>query len=332
MNILFYCPFKFSIDSKNIASLGGIESLNIDLCKELAKNKLKIFLATYTTQKIKKNGVTNIPIKEIIGEKNKVNFDVIVSSNEPNIFNYYQNSKKILWLHNTLSIEKAFRKKKLISILKNKITVVFVSEYLKNKTSNFYLFNKKIIIKNFLSKRFISKKIKFKRKPIFVWSVQRKKGLQEMINIWINKIYPLNKKIRFYVFGINKSDFEKKFQHYRKKNIFFFGRVSKNKLKHFYDQSSGMICLGFDETFCLNALEANSCGLPILTFGKTALKDLSINNYNSFLLRNYDEISKKILSISRNGLEKRMIKNSVNHSKKYRVEKIIRKWVQILKK
>ena len=30
-----------------------------------------------------------------------------------------------------------------------------------------------------------------------------------------------------------------------------------------------MICLGYDETFCLNALEANACGLPILTFCKT---------------------------------------------------------------
>lgn len=332
MNILFYCPFKFDIGSKNIASLGGIESLNIDLCKELAKNKLKIFLATYTTQKIKKNGVTNIPIKEIIDKKNKINFDIIVSSNEPNIFNYYQNSKKILWLHNTLSIEKAFRKKKLLSILKNKITVVFVSEYLKNKTSNFYLFYKKVVIKNFLSKRFISKKVRFKRKPIFIWSVQRKKGLQETINIWINKIYPQNKRIRFYIFGINKSDFKNKLQHYKKKNIFFFGRVSKNKLKHIYNQSYGMICLGFDETFCLNAIEANSCGLPILTFGKTGLKDLTLNNYNSFLLQNYDEISKKILSISTNGLDKRIIKNSINHSKKYRIEKIIPKWVQLLKK
>ena len=39
-----------------------------------------------------------------------------------------------------------------------------------------------------------------------------------------------------------------------------------------------MICLGYDETFCLNALKANSCGLPIFTFGKTALNELILNN------------------------------------------------------
>ena len=54
MNILFYCPFKFNLNSKNLLSLGGIESLNIDLCKELAKKNLKIFLATYCTKEIKK--------------------------------------------------------------------------------------------------------------------------------------------------------------------------------------------------------------------------------------------------------------------------------------
>ena len=56
---------------------------------------------------------------------------------------FLEDSKKILWMHNTLAIEKALRKKKLLSILKNKITAVFVSKYLERKTSNLYFFNKK---------------------------------------------------------------------------------------------------------------------------------------------------------------------------------------------
>tara|TARA_A100001011_G_scaffold326611_1_gene350251 strand:- start:245 stop:403 length:159 start_codon:yes stop_codon:yes gene_type:complete len=51
MNILFYCPFKFSLDSNKISSLGGIETLNIELSKEMAKKKNKIFLATYCKKK-----------------------------------------------------------------------------------------------------------------------------------------------------------------------------------------------------------------------------------------------------------------------------------------
>ena len=45
-----------------------------------------------------------------------------------------------------------------------------------------------------------------------------------------------------------------------------------------------MICLGYDETFCLNAIESFACGLPIITFGHTAVAEIS-NKKNSFKFR-----------------------------------------------
>ena len=85
INILFYCPFRFDLKSKNLSKLGGIESLNIDLCNELSKKKFKIYLASFCNKEIKKNGVINIPIKKILNKNNKKKFDIIVSSNDPNI-------------------------------------------------------------------------------------------------------------------------------------------------------------------------------------------------------------------------------------------------------
>ena len=38
MNILFYCPFNFNIKSSKLKSLGGIESLNVELSKFLSKS------------------------------------------------------------------------------------------------------------------------------------------------------------------------------------------------------------------------------------------------------------------------------------------------------
>ena len=61
-------------------------------------------------------------------------------------------------MHNTLNLEKAFRKKELFSMIKNKITAVFVSAYLNKRTSSLYSFKKRTIIPNFLSSSFISKK------------------------------------------------------------------------------------------------------------------------------------------------------------------------------
>ena len=104
INILFYCPFRFDLKSKNLSKLGGIESLNIDLCNELSKKKFKIYLASFCNKEIKKNGVINIPIKKILNKNNKKKFDIIVSSNDPNIFDNFKTTKKILWMHNTLSL------------------------------------------------------------------------------------------------------------------------------------------------------------------------------------------------------------------------------------
>ena len=333
MKILFYCPFKFDSTSYKKKFLGGIETLNLDLSIELAKKGYKVYLATLCSKIKTHKNFKNIPIWKLNTQNEFKNFDLIISSNDSTIFSKFKKSKKILWFHNKLSIEKALRKKKLIPILRNNITAIFVSKYLKTKTTNLFFFQKKIVIPNFLSKIFTSKKLNIKKKPIFVWSVQRQKGLNETINMWIKYIYPINKKARFYIFGVDKlnNNFSKKYLQFM--NIYFFGKVSKNKLLNIYKHSTAMICLGYDETFCLNALEANSCGLPVLTFGKTALKELIKNNHNGFKVNSYNDLAKKIhflLNID-NKSKLRFINNSYNYSSKFTLDKILPYWLKFLK-
>ena len=333
MNILFYCPLVINLNDNTNHPVGGIESLNIELAKEIAKTKHKVYLASFTKKAFSKDNVLNIPIKNILNKHNQYSFDMIISSNDPSIFEKYKNSKKFFWMHNTLSLEKSLRKKKLLPLLTNKITTIFVSKYLKNITSRLYLFNKNIVIPNFLSQQFTSIRINSKRKPIFVWSVQREKGLKETIQTWIDQIYPIDNKAKLYVLGINKMPNWFKSKSFQKKNIHFFGRISKNKLKEIYQKSMGMICLGYDETFCLNALEANSCGLPVITFGKTALNEMIIDKKNGFIINDFDDLEKKINHII--SLKKRqrinLIKNSIQNTKKYHIKNIIYLWLKLLK-
>ena len=110
------------------------------------------------------------------------------------------------------------------------------------------------------------------------------------------------------------------------------GRVSKPVLRRSYNKSLAMICLGYDETFCLNALEANSCGLPVLTFGKTALNNFVINNHNGFVAKDYFDLSSIIIKmINLNKIKHhKFINNSINTSRKYFLNKIISKWLKIL--
>ena len=330
MKVLFYCPFNFNLKSSYLNKLGGIETLNLELTKELSKYNHKIYLATHSKRIIKKGNLTNIPIKKLF-TKNYI-FDIVISSNDSKIFNYFNKSKKVLWLHNTIAIEKAFRKGFFFPMLLNKINVLFVSNYLNKITSWLYLFNKREVLPNFLPYTFEKIKKNYIRKKIFVWSVQRKKGLQQTINIWIEKIFVKRKDVKLFIYGINKNQFKSnKLRYYQNKNIFFFNRVSKQKLKTVYNKSLAMICLGYDETFCLNALEANSCGLPIITFGKTSLKNFTINNKNGFFVSNFNELGNKILDLSSSKINKNVINYCYNNSKKFYLNKVISKWLKIIK-
>ena len=93
-----------------------------------------------------------------------------------------------------------------------------------------------------------------------------------------------------------------------------------------------MICLGYDETFCLNAIEANACGLPVITFGETVFKDMIKNNYNGFIVKDYKSLSFKVLElINKNQTNKnKYINNSIMSSKKYHFNKIKKKWIKLL--
>ena len=332
MKVLINCPLNFNLDNNKINRLGGIESLNLYLATTLSENNIDVTLATNCKKITYKEKIKNIPIKYLKINPNKYQYDTIISSNDATIFNYFKYSKKIFWLHNQLQIEKSFRKKQFFSLILNRPTAVFVSSYLKSITSKIFFFKARAIIPNFLLFDFVNQKINYKRKRIFVWSVQRTKGLNETIKMWITNISPFYKDAELHIFGMKKlpNEFNKK--NLYSKKIFFKGRVDKKILKKVYNKSLAMICLGYDETFCLNALEANSCGLPILTFGKTALNKFVKNNYNGFKSKNYQDLSSSIIKMINLDKKKhnKLINNSVLSSKKYSLRTVIKSWLKIL--
>ena len=285
---------------KNSNNLGGIEILNYELFNYL-KKKHDIILSNKISKKISNSY-----------------WDIVISSNDARIFNQVKTKRKILWLHNKLQLEKAFRKKQLFSLLFNNIEAIFVSKYLNENTSRLYNFSKRTVIPNFLPSIFEKKKFsknKKNKKNLFVWSVQRKLGLDELINVWKKKIYSLNSNCELHIFGVNYKN-----NKLLKYNIFCHGKIPRQKLLNFYKKSIGMICLGYDETFCLNTIEAMKMGLPIVSLGKTALNEIIEDKKNGYLTDNIDNIDKPIFNLinldtpRRDSLSKYCIKFASNYS------------------
>ena len=311
MKILLFVNTKQNF--KNIKNLGGVEILNFNLFNFL-KIKNEVTITNKISNKIKK-------------EK----WDIVLSSNDAKVFNKIKTTRKILWLHNRLQIEKAIRKKQFFSLIKNRIEAVFVSKYLNEHTSLFYNFKKRIIIPNFLTNDFDKINIKKNnslKKPYFVWSVQRNKGLDEVVNMWVKDIYPKNAKAQLHIFGIKNN----KYNNLKQKNIFNHGRVNRNTLITYYKKSTAMICLGYDETFCLNAIESMATGLPIITLGETALGEIIIDKYNGYKINSINDLGhiiNKIIKLDKKKL-KRLNINCINFSKNFKFSLIKNKWNSLL--
>jgi glycosyltransferase involved in cell wall biosynthesis len=298
MKILLYVNTSQNLNNLNY--LGGIEILNYELANFLKKKHFTI--------------LSNTLSKKLLS----ISWDIVISSNDSRIFNKVKTKRKILWLHNKLQIEKAFRKRQLYSLLFNNIEAVFVSKYLNKNTSKLYNFSKRIVIPNFLPSIFEKSnfsKNKKNMKNLFVWSVQRKLGLDELIHVWKKKIYSFNSNCELHIFGVNYKN-----NKLIKYNIFCHGKIPRQKLLNFYKKSIGMICLGYDETFCLNAIEAMKMGLPIVSLGKTALNEIIEDKKNGYLTDNIDNIDKPIFNLinldtlRRDSLSKYCIKFASNYN------------------
>ena len=311
MKILIYVNTKQNLKTNKL--LGGVEILNYDLSNHLSK-KHNVILTSTLDRKIK-----------------KIKWDIIISSNDAKIFNSVYSTRNILWLHNKLQIEKAFRKKQLFSLLFNKIETVFVSKYLDRTTSKFYNFKKRLVISNFLPKIYNNQNkniFKTKRNRKIVWSVQRSRGLQDFIHIWNLKITPLYPDAELHVFSIKPKNYIK----YKKNNIYFHGRVERKRLINFYKKCSGMICLGYDETFCLNAIESMRMGLPVISLCETALKEIIKHNRNGYAVNSLVNIDKtiiKLFNLSETKFNK-LSKSSIDYAVKYDSKKIFKKWDKLI--
>jgi glycosyltransferase involved in cell wall biosynthesis len=310
MKILLYVNTSQNLDNSNF--LGGIEILNYELANFLKKKHNTI--------------ISNTLSKKLLS----ISWDIVISSNDSRIFNQVKTKRKILWLHNKLQLEKAFRKKQLFSLLFNNIEAVFVSKYLNENTTRLYNFSKRTVISNFLPSIFEKNKFsknKKSKKNLFVWSVQRRLGLDELINVWKKKIYSLNSNCELHVFGVNYKN-----NKLIKYNIFCHGKIPRHKLLNFYKKSTGMICLGYDETFCLNAIEGMKIGLPIISLGKTALKEIIKDKINGYLIDNISNIDVPIMHLINLDSYRRLSlsKNCIKFASNYNSNIVFKDWERLI--
>ena len=316
MKLLFINNSLINLNNKNINKVGGIEHCNIELAQGLSRLGHEVTLVSKIKNKQKFKNITNLPFNYLTSIENNNLYDILISSNYSKAFKLKQKSIKVLWMHNELQIEKSLRKREFLPIILNKPHVVFVSNYLKQLTTSLYPFKSKTIIPNGCSELFLNNKRNKNIEPIFIWTVKRDRGLDEIIDIWCQIIFKKLPLAELHVHGLNVPKKKNINIDYDKFNIKFFGVVSRGFLANKYKYSSAMLHPGYDETFCISALEALASGLPVITFNRTALAERVVNNVNGYIVETFEEMATKAINLVANKSQLTKLSNNASRSSK----------------
>ena len=331
MKLLFINNGLTCLNNKNINKNGGIEHCNFELTKRLSIFGHDVSLVSKIRKKQKKFNIVNLPFDYLDRNDFGNAYDFIIGSNYSRAFKFKKKSINVLWMHNELQIEKSLRKKQFLPIILHKPHVVFVSNYLKQLTSSFYPFKSKTIIPNGCSELFINNKRNKDIKPIFIWTVKRDKGLLEIIDIWCRIIFKKLPHAELHVHGLNVPKEKNIIIDYDKFNIKFFGVVDRDFLASKYKYSTAMLHPGYDETFCISALEALASGLPIITFNRSALAERVINNVNGYIIKTFEDMAEKAIYLSLNKYQlSKLSNNAIKCSKEFCWNNVALKWNKYL--
>ena len=284
MKICFLDNSNISYTSEDIYSnkLRGGENTLINLSNEFSKLDHDVTIYNNSQKNCKIKNISWINLNQI---NDNPHYDLAISNNDIRLFDKIRSTKKIAISYSIQSIEKFIRKGQFISYLKHKPKIALLGKY--------HQFNRNILLRIFGSFQislavddiFLNSEIKknvLNDQAIFTSYSDR--NLDLLVNIWKNKIYPINKKRKLLITPIKEN--------YHNYNI--FNRIFGDKKILLNDILNSRICLipGHKaELFCIAAEEARELCVPIITLGIGSLSERILHNKTGFVAKNPNEFA-----------------------------------------
>jgi len=161
-------------------------------------------------------------------------------------------------------------------------------------------------------------------------------GINDPRKGWVNLLKAINKckeDFDVIIIGENKN---LKFNNIRNRKIFSLGKINDDfKISEILNCADLIVIPSKIDNLPQVGIEAQSCGLPVVTFNCNGLKDLVDHKKNGYLAKPYscNSLSKAIDWSLRKDNQKKLIKNSIIKTKKnWDSEIVIGKYIKLYKK
>ena len=312
----------------NGAFLRGTETSLILLAEEFSKKEIKVYFSTEIDKTKIVNSVHYINSNNINKE---IYYDLVIAVSNANLFKNIKSKKKAIFSVSNQSIEKFIRKGQLFSTYLHKPTIVTLCEYQFNKRSFLTSPYGKMIIPITVDKVFIEEKIdvNFVPEKKAIYNIRSNRNLDELVNIWINFIFPKAKDSEFYI----TPNLFKYNDVYKKNNIFLRNIGSRAEMIQELKRARMLLYLGHkSDIFTLTVEESIKLCVPVVTYGIGSVSERVSHGNNGFIAKNEYEFAKYTLDLLNDDsilfeLKKKMFKTRLINSWSYIAEMWIKKFL-----
>ena len=282
--------FKYNSNDLYSKNLRGAETVLINLSNSLNELNHDITIINNCPNSEIINGIKWIDINSNFSVKN---YDLVISNGDCRLFKYANSKKNVLFSHSIQTIEKFIRKKQILSFIKYKPKVCFLSNYHKiNRSRLLYSFGY-INLKWAVDKIFLNSSIpKNIDNDLAIFTSKEDRNQNLLIEIWKNDIFPKNKKLKLLINSQNNN-----------KNYNIINRIQQNQNELLKELSKARLFLipGHKaELFCLAAAEASQMCIPIVTLGYGCLSERVIHGKTGYIAKNNNEFAKYTLELFKN--------------------------------
>ena len=282
--------FKYNSNDLYSKNLRGAETVLINLSNSLNELNHDITIINNCPNSEIINGIKWIDINSNFSVKN---YDLVISNGDCRLFKYANSKKNVLFSHSIQTIEKFIRKKQILSFIKYKPKVCFLSNYHKiNRSRLLYSFGY-INLRWAVDKIFLSSSIpKNIDNDLAIFTSKEDRNQNLLIEIWKNDIFPKNKKLKLLINSQNNN-----------KNYNIINRIQQNQNELLKELSKARLFLipGHKaELFCLAAAEASQMCIPIVTLGYGCLSERVIHGKTGYIAKNNNEFAKYTLELFKN--------------------------------
>jgi glycosyltransferase involved in cell wall biosynthesis len=273
--------------------LGGIETACLELSDALAARGHELTILGEPSSRRLARGISDTELAQMQG-------DALLVCNDMRLFNGGTFAQRILWIHNPLSFEKAFRKGQMLPIWSKRPAAVFGSASSRDSFPSVFTFASRTIIPLGVTQEFSHVTDQRSGPPRFAFVSQAQRGLKKTVETFGSIVRAQQEDAQLHVFGSTPSDIGISEERARAIGVYFHPRCGKDELAKVYAGTTALICIGAkDETFCLAAAEAQCAGVPVLTLGIGSLSERVSHGLNGLIASSFEELGQQALALCR---------------------------------